>query len=1698
MQNQAYLLLGQWMIGLISSYFANQKALNSDKLFIKVTGVDDDALEYVLEAVSAAEEQLKDYYLPYIRTLVAVPGYEKYQCQAHETSTWLRNNTKQGSALLIIMNAESPEAQSLENIFTVDEARLLSEDGLKVLFQLLADRYHIYGEESRILQKFLAMYGQLSEPQLRTMLSFMVAVIQSPEKTMVDKIQRNLDQLQMFRDNRLSFDQNGLSRLRRNYQLSRLERDGRSLKKNEFVENVFQFIERSEDHELWESVSPDKFRDQALKFIHGQSTELLRYEFDLISSVFMFKPGRVTLNDKINDFRTLLETKGEISPEQEDLITDTLEAIKSGENPDKVQEFIDEFTDILTNENPKLVKDLQRVVNRLRQHHEYDELAEALLKESFDLLEESSEEQDVEAARFALSIVEAQVGEDLKAALGFHLNQLEKLIARIRFDANSLENVAEGNSDQVLLRLTMYINEQEVAYREFSLTNLGKGKLSSLIGKFADDGYIPYIKEFLDTEAGVNIVQLVKDNVSGYIATYQEGIEDALNRFTNFVNWYSDEINRAISSGLSNVDYDQLEKRLVELLGYVHQSALVAKSIIQYVGLLGAYDKFNNRSNDPVGFVQTRILTLLNPIRLLSYAQRLKRVQHELNSWISRLHAGQSLLDDMNAYLQQLQYDISRLSPNYYKIVGTHDKYLIEQQEVMGEGIFTTNDASSSEEQVIQAFVDEFESAVKSYLEVYPYAKDCLDIVILYCPNATFPMRAIEKALNVEGVQKLKVIVHSEKRGAAIFETLNAWISQNEHLSRKIGNYPRVDVQVIAEQDINKLMSIMNQHLQDADIGILINYFGQSSHVLYQFERVEVKTTDDWFKPVYREPVRKDNAVKRINLVSEELPVVMQRFYQLQYVLHHNGAISEDEHMLVRNVISINTLSDETLLNFMHERFVWSLFIDRYLDKPLLRHISSKAQIIKYKSSAGKNKGFKTIVSSSKYIHKLTQDQADHEYFDRLYRKYCTLLKNEWIDRNTIIQAVEKVKEISGAVVLRAIGPGKFAHELIAIYLSTQARPAIEGELVIWSLCDELPWFNGSSRRPDLVRTSIRKVDERISLSFELIELKFISDTIFERERYDAIKQIKAGLELYRSRFLFNEYSPSGELWRKELINHFIDCGTYSPQDAMLLRELQGISLESVDVTLTGSIDTFVYTSNLLELPIMEGHQNGYKQDTLDNLYINHIYNRYYILNKLGAVAEQEIPKYEVGFVALSEFIADKLGEENVLLDTEETPDEQNNLTDYISSIHHLKKTVERDEAIRQIEYARLEVASSNEKSVKTVESTVAINNDFPEQLALVGIHSEEAQVQEDIQPLVQRYQSRLRSRLNEAGIPIKILDSIVGVSVIRLIIELIGNTSYSTIKSRAEDIQMWLELDRPPQIALRYGKVNIDINREKPEIVYFERFMEKVRKQIPADAIKGKLFAPLGIGQLGEIIKLDFSSPETPHLLIGGRSGSGKSVTINSIILSMMCLYSPKEVQFIFIDPKRVEFIAFKYLVHTQSVITDIEEAVEQLDRLVEEMERRYELMAFEGVTSLDQYIEVGGVDIPRLVVVFDEFADFMSQDKKLSSRVENSIMRLGQKARAAGIHLLICTQSPKADIISTNIRNNLGARLALSAADQTASRIIIDEDGAERLGGKGEFLAKIDLPDIVRGKSPFLTIPVKRALLNYFRTQDGQTRKD
>ncbi|BBI31150.1 FtsK/SpoIIIE domain-containing protein [Cohnella abietis] len=1686
-------LLGQWVVNLVLRYFSNQKKANGDKLFTKIVGIDDTAWADVLHAFQKVEVELATYFEPIIRTLSKVNGFEAYQCQQYETSTWLRNNTSSGSALLIFMNNDSPEAQSLENIFTIDEARLLSAEGLEVLYQLFAETYKCYGDELKTLQVFLGMYNRISEPQLRNILAFLAAIIDDPELSMVDKIQRNLDQLLLFRDSKLSFNNSdGLTRLKRNYQLSRLEKEGKASKKDDFIENLFEFIGKGagdqDGHELWERVKPDVFRQQALDFIHNQSTELFQYEYDHVVTALLFKVGKPKLNERVNEFKMTIEDQDEWSQDKNKLLSEALEAIDENRNPDKIQEFIDELSFELQGA-PKLRKDLERTIIRLRQLPEYTELSEALLRECILLLEEYSDDYLMTSVEFELRIMDAQVSEQMHAALQFHLLHLEQLTGRICFNASTLIMSSEkAKESDISLQLHMYVEGKEIDKKRFKLVRAFSGSLSGMISHVHDTGRVPYVQEYFGSDMKlIDVIETVKDNVSGYVAVNDEGVKVAVDIFCEFVDYYTEELLGALHQGLCSLDVYQLEARLEIVLQHAHQSALISKHILQYISCLGAIDRYDCKIYEPVGYVQDRILTLLNPLRLLSYTKRIVHIKTELQNWIDQQQASANAVDEMGAYLQQLQEETAHLSPHYFAIDGVPDQYLIEQQERMGEGTFVLNGKSSGEEQFVDTFAGEFLYTVKTYLDVYPYARDCLDIVFLYCPHAEYVTSAIDQIFKHTDVRKVKAIIHSETKGAAIHEYLNGWINQEEQYSERYFSFPRVEIQVVAEKQINAMMQSVSHSLLDADLGILVNYFGQTTHIQYKLEKVHVKDSDNWFDTIYREPLKKDDAIKRVSLISEKLPKLMQFFYRMQYVLHSSEAISSDEHYLLRTVISITHHSDAKLIDYMHDKFNWSLFIDRHLDKSLLRQVSSKAQIIKYKSRVGKNKDFRTLLSSSKYIRKLANEQDDHAYYDRLHQKYVKLLQNGNIDKQTIVKATERVKEISGGVVLRAIGPGKFAHELMAMYLSTEARLALDGELVIWSVCDELPWFQGSVRRPDLVRTSIRRNESRISIQFELVELKFISHTIFETERYDAIKQVKAGLELYRSRFMFNEHPASAELWRKELIYYLLEYGTYSVEDALLLKELQGIPINHIDVALSGSIDTFVYTSNLLELSVMEGHMDGYQTELLNNDFTNHIYNRSYILRALGAAQESAIPEYEE-LQNLEVFVNDKIGQEQVRELVAEEPIKENDTEKAVGLEANslFLVAVGREDDTAQADNPAQASALTLERS--SPASSVA----YPEQIALSGDPLMENPLLEDVMPLVENYQRKLRFGFNQIGISIKIVESFVGVSVIRMIVEIPNDKSYSSIEKKAEDIYLWLQLSSIPLIALRNGRINIDINRDTPEIVYFENFMKQTRELYPPSRLKGKLIAPIGVGQLRELIVMDFSSPNTPHLLIGGTTGSGKSVTINSIILAMMCMYDPSEVQFMFIDPKKVEFLTYENRSHTKQVITEIEEAIRALEQLVEDMEQRYLMLARESVSSIDEYVEVTGIAMPRIVMVFDEFADFMEREKSLSGRVENAILRLGAKARAAGIHLLICTQNPKADIVPTNIRNNLPARLALKAADHHASKIIINEDGAEKLGGKGDFLVKLDSPETVRAKSPYLTPRVKRALLQYFNKNE------
>lgn len=213
------------------------------------------------------------------------------------------------------------------------------------------------------------------------------------------------------------------------------------------------------------------------------------------------------------------------------------------------------------------------------------------------------------------------------------------------------------------------------------------------------------------------------------------------------------------------------------------------------------------------------------------------------------------------------------------------------------------------------------------------------------------------------------------------------------------------------------------------------------------------------------------------------------------------------------------------------------------------------------------------------------------------------------------------------------------------------------------------------------------------------------------------------------------------------------------------------------------------------------------------------------------------------------------------------------------------------------------------------------------------------------------------------------------------------------------------------------------------------------------------------GVDVAGKPVGFDLA--QAPHLLIGGTTGSGKSVAMHALILSLMQCRPAESVQLVLIDPKRVEFAPYEKSPHlwNNKLVTETAEAKTVLETLVEEMETRQTLLANAQVRDWGEGLASGKLDGPFIVVCVEELADLFMQDRS----VEGPIIRLAQKARAAGIHLLLATQRPDAATFSGLLRSNVPSRMALTVAKSAESRVILDDTGAEKLLGRGDMLLKL-----------------------------------
>lgn len=346
----------------------------------------------------------------------------------------------------------------------------------------------------------------------------------------------------------------------------------------------------------------------------------------------------------------------------------------------------------------------------------------------------------------------------------------------------------------------------------------------------------------------------------------------------------------------------------------------------------------------------------------------------------------------------------------------------------------------------------------------------------------------------------------------------------------------------------------------------------------------------------------------------------------------------------------------------------------------------------------------------------------------------------------------------------------------------------------------------------------------------------------------------------------------------------------------------------------------------------------------------------------------------------------------------------------------------------------------------------------------------------------------KLESTLKIYGIEAKVVNISVGPTITRYELQLKIGVKVSKILNLSDDLALAMAAVAPIRIEAPIpgtSLIGIELPNAETDIVSFREMLET------KEFIKSNGKVPVALGQdvSGKPVIADIT--KMPHVLVAGATGSGKSVCINTLICSILYKSKPEEVKMIMIDPKMVELSVYNDIPHLLvPVVTDMKKAPYALSWAVTEMNKRYKLFAENRVRDLEGYNLISGVEkLPRIIIIVDELADLMMVSPH---EVEDSIIRLAQKARACGMHLVIATQRPSVDVITGLIKANIPTRIAFAVSSQIDSRTILDQVGAEKLIGKGDMLfshPSIAKPQRIQG--PFISDDEVNQVVDFILSQ-------
>ncbi len=358
----------------------------------------------------------------------------------------------------------------------------------------------------------------------------------------------------------------------------------------------------------------------------------------------------------------------------------------------------------------------------------------------------------------------------------------------------------------------------------------------------------------------------------------------------------------------------------------------------------------------------------------------------------------------------------------------------------------------------------------------------------------------------------------------------------------------------------------------------------------------------------------------------------------------------------------------------------------------------------------------------------------------------------------------------------------------------------------------------------------------------------------------------------------------------------------------------------------------------------------------------------------------------------------------------------------------------------------------------------------------------EERKIKEDLEANA----NILEDTLNDFGISVKVTNIEQGPVITRYELEPAPGVKLQKITSLSDDISLSLKAQSVRIVAPIPGKGTVGV--EVPNIQSSVVYLREVLSGEDFQKSDSKLALALGKDISGHPVVADLD--EMPHLLIAGTTGSGKTVCVNSLILSLLFKCTPQELKFIMVDPKMVELAPFNGLPHLICpVVTNAKKVSGALTWLVNEMEQRYSLLAKSGSRNIQAYNAKEERNMPFIVVIIDELADLMAV---AANHIENAITRLAQLSRAVGIHLILATQRPSVDVITGVIKANFPARISFKVASKVDSRTVLDMNGADKLLGRGDLLfLKPGESKLIRAQGSYLKDKEIQNVVDFIKAQ-------